>query len=76
MTLTDLMKVSGYVVDRNYIPAYSAIFLEVMGDVRLTFMNWKPNYYASFGSWKNKTAAGQREHLLSSTIICASASDG
>ena len=34
MTLTDVVKVTGYVVDRNYIPTYRAVFLEVMGDVR------------------------------------------
>ena len=34
MTLTDVVKVTGYVVDRNYVSAYRAVFLEVMGEVR------------------------------------------
>src|ERR1700721_2634146 len=33
MTLTDRDKVTGYVVDRNYVSAYRAVFLEVMGGV-------------------------------------------
>ena len=33
MTLTDVVKVTGYVVDRNYVSAYRAVFLEVMGEV-------------------------------------------
>jgi enamine deaminase RidA (YjgF/YER057c/UK114 family) len=34
MTLTDVVKVTGYVVDRNHVSAYRAVFLEVMGEVR------------------------------------------
>src|SRR5215212_10012694 len=34
MTLTDVVAVTGYVVDRNYVSAYRAVFLEVMGEVR------------------------------------------
>ena len=34
MTLADVVKVTGYVVDRNYVSAYRAVFLEVMGEVR------------------------------------------
>jgi enamine deaminase RidA (YjgF/YER057c/UK114 family) len=34
MTLTDVVKVTGYVVDRSYVAAYRAVFLDVMGEVR------------------------------------------
>ena len=34
MTRADVVKVTGYVVDREHVEVYRAIFLEVMGDVR------------------------------------------
>ena len=34
MTLTDVVKVTGYVVDRKYVSPYRAVFLEVMGEIR------------------------------------------
>ena len=34
MGRADIVKVTGYVVSRDHVPAYRAVFLEVMGDIR------------------------------------------
>jgi 2-iminobutanoate/2-iminopropanoate deaminase len=34
MSRADIVKVTGYVVSRDHVPAYRAVFLDVMGDIR------------------------------------------
>ena len=34
MVRADIVKVTGYVVSRDHVPAYRAVFLEVMGNIR------------------------------------------
>jgi enamine deaminase RidA (YjgF/YER057c/UK114 family) len=34
MSRADIVKVAGYVVSRDHVPAYRTVFLEVMGDIR------------------------------------------